>query len=88
MGSCASSRRFGEAFTPETDPARVVVIFAHGHLFDYTLMDAVVALTAQYKARDKSIEFHRLHTRSVKMIKKAHILTKEVAYRRDNARIR
>ena len=29
-------------------------------LFDYTMMDSIVALTASYKAEGKSITFHAL----------------------------
>jgi hypothetical protein len=49
-------------------------------LFDYTIMDSIVALTAAYKAEGKSITFHALRPSAVKMLKKADYWTKEVVY--------
>ena len=55
-----------------------------GHLFDYSMMDTMVALTSAYKAEGKVIEFHMLRSLSVKMLKKADFWTKEVQYTEDN----
>lgn len=51
-----------------------------GTLYDYTMMDAMVALTASYSAAGKSIEFTHLKSGSVKMLKKASHWTKTVVY--------
>ena len=68
----AASKAFGEYFSPEDDPAHVICTFSGGGLlFDYTMMDAMVALTAAYRAEGKRIEFHALRPASVKMLNKA-----------------
>ena len=51
----AATHRFRDYFTPESDPPNVVVTFGSGMLFDYTIMDALVALTAAYRAEGKRI---------------------------------
>ena len=76
----AATHRFPDYFTPDSDPPNVVVTFGSGVLFDYTIMDALVALTAAYRAEGKRIEFHALHRRSAKMLRKASALTKHVEY--------
>lgn len=61
--------------------SQVVVTFSNGgHLFDYTIMDAVVALSAAYKAEGKRIEFRSLQQASVKMLQKASYWTRNVEY--------
>ena len=61
-----------EPTAPEDDPEHVVCTFVGGGtLHDYTMMDAMVALTASYSAAGKSIEFTHLKSGSVKMLKKA-----------------
>ena len=67
----AATRAFSEYFTPEDDPELVVCTFTGGgQLHDYTMMDAMVALTAAYRAEGKSIEFHSLRPSSVRMMQK------------------
>ena len=58
----------------------MVVTFGSGVLFDYTIMDALVALTAAYRAEGKRIKFQALHRRSARMLRKASALTKHVEY--------
>ena len=50
----AATHRFSEYFSPEDDPDDVIVTFTTGTIFDYTMMDALVALTAAYNAEGKS----------------------------------
>ena len=77
----AATKSFSDYFTPEEDPEHVVCTFSGGGiLFDYTMMDAMVALSAHYKAEGKRIEFHALRPASVKMLNKASHWTKEVVY--------
>ena len=76
----AATHRFPDYFAPETDPPDVVVTFGSGVLFDYTIMDALVALTAAYRAEGKRIKFQALHRRSARMLRKASALTKHVEY--------
>jgi len=77
----AATHRFPDYFSPEDDPVHVVVTFSNGgHLFDYTIMDAVVALSAAYKAEGKRIEFRSLQQASVKMLQKASYWTRNVEY--------
>ena len=79
----AASRELQACFSADTDPEKVVVLFSHGVVFDYTLLDSLVALSAVYKAAGKSIEFRRLHSKSVRMLDKASVLTKQVAYQQE-----
>lgn len=77
----AVTKAFGDYFTPEDDPERVICTFTRGgELHDYTMMDAMVGLTAAYKAEGKKIEFHSLKSSSIKMLTKAKYWTKEVVY--------
>ena len=76
----AAAKQLSDSLTPESDPKRTVVVFNDGYLYDYTLMDSVVALTAAYQAVGKQIEFHRLHAKSARMITKAEYYTKQVSY--------
>ena len=62
----AVTKAFGDYFTPEDDPERVICTFTRGgELHDYTMMDAMVGLTAAYKAEGKKIEFHSLKSSSI-----------------------
>ena len=49
----------------------------------YWLSNVPMALSAVYKAAGKSIEFRRLHSKSVRMLDKASVLTKQVAYQQE-----
>jgi SulP family sulfate permease len=74
----ATSKRLNESFSPAEDPPASLVVFSQGVLFDYSLMDTLVAISKRYQAEGKKIEFRKLTTRSIKMIKKAHVLTKQL----------
>jgi SulP family sulfate permease len=77
----AATKAFGEYFTPEDDPELVICTFTGGGtLFDYTIMDGMVGLSAAYRAEGKQIQFHTLRPRSIKMLQKAEHWTKEVIY--------
>lgn len=76
----AASRRFSESFDVENDPDRCVVLFSAGFVFDYTLMDSLVAVSASYSRVGKRIEFRQLEERSCKMLKKDSYHTKQLVY--------
>ena len=65
----AATKAFGDYFTPEDDPEHVVCTFSGGGaIHDYTMMDAMVALTAAYKAESKVIEAHEEEVLSIDMV--------------------
>ena len=75
----AATKAFAKYFTPADDPEHVICTFSGGgNLFDYTMVDAMVGVTAAYKAEGKSIEFNQLTNRSVKMLDKAKYWTRQV----------
>ena len=76
----AGARRFTESFAPESDPAKSVVLFSAGYIFDSTLTDALVGVSAAYQAQGKSIEFRQLEARACDRLSKDAYHTKLVHY--------
>lgn len=55
-----STDGFTELFTPEDDPARVVVDFAESRVVDQSALTAIEAVAARYEAAGKSIQLRHL----------------------------
>jgi SulP family sulfate permease len=70
-----SAQGFEDLFTPEADPARVVVDFADSRVADQSALQAIEKLAARYEAAGKEVQLrhlshdcHRLLTRAGHLI--------------------
>lgn len=56
----ASTANFKELFTPESDPAEVIVDFAGARVADHSALEAVDALSDAYRSRGKTLHLRHL----------------------------
>ena len=78
-----TSKKLLACFDAENDPESVIVIFTSGTVYDYTLMDTMAVIAATYHEHEKNVEFRQLNERSVRMMRKARVLTRHIEYQQD-----
>lgn len=66
-----SARTFLEQFTPKEDPDKVVVDFAHAHLYDHSSIEAISVLVENYQKRGKRLQLRHLSPDCQRLLKKA-----------------
>ena len=66
-----SAEGFAELFSPERDPARVVVDFAESRVADQSALQAIETLAAKYEALGKKIELRHLSRDCHKLLTRA-----------------
>jgi SulP family sulfate permease len=67
----ASANRLSKVLNPNFDEDKVVVVFGHTTVIDYTALDVLNKVSNAYQEKGKSIAFRGLNPASMKAIKKA-----------------
>ncbi|CAE7307745.1 ybaR, partial [Symbiodinium microadriaticum] len=76
-----SANRFLKILNADEDPEKVEVVFSEAtSLFDYSAMQAMNKVSAEYKSKGKQIVFKSLCSKSTKLINKASHLMSETEY--------
>ncbi|CAE7633648.1 APX8 [Symbiodinium sp. CCMP2456] len=76
-----SANRFLKILNADEDPEKVEVVFSEAtSLFDYSAMQAMNKVSAEYKSKGKQIVFKSLCSKSTKLINKAGLLRSETEY--------
>eukprot|EP00405_Crypthecodinium_cohnii_P037160 CAMPEP_0206545646 /NCGR_PEP_ID=MMETSP0325_2-20121206/12258_1 /ASSEMBLY_ACC=CAM_ASM_000347 /TAXON_ID=2866 /ORGANISM="Crypthecodinium cohnii, Strain Seligo" /LENGTH=601 /DNA_ID=CAMNT_0054044667 /DNA_START=36 /DNA_END=1841 /DNA_ORIENTATION=+ len=76
-----ASNRLFKMMKPETDPDKVDVRFSGTtSIMDYSAMEVLHKITAEYQAKGKTITFHSLCPNSQRLMVKANRLVKNVEY--------
>lgn len=76
-----SANRFLKMLNADTDPDQVEVVFSEAtSLFDYSAMQAMNKISAEYKSKGKQILFKSLCSKSTKLLMKAQHLMSETEY--------
>ncbi|CAK8989156.1 unnamed protein product [Durusdinium trenchii] len=76
-----SANRFLKILNADTDPEVVEVVFSEAtSLFDYSAMQAMNKISAEYKSKGKQILFKSLCSKSTKLLMKAQHLMAETEY--------
>eukprot|EP00438_Fugacium_kawagutii_P012211 Skav207869 [mRNA] locus=scaffold1988:154395:156320:+ [translate_table: standard] len=76
-----SANRFLKILNADADPDQVEVVFSEAtSLFDYSAMQAMNKISAEYKSKGKQILFKSLCSKSTKLLTKAQHLMAETEY--------
>ncbi|WP_437615580.1 SulP family inorganic anion transporter [Erwinia sp. V71] len=66
-----SSAAFGELFSPENDPAKVVIDFARTRVMDSSGVEAIDKLSTRYQQAGKSLRLRHLSEDCISLLRKA-----------------
>ena len=77
FGSVAN---FNERFDPTNDPEKVIIIFGHARIFDYSGVEALSLLTEKYEKLNKRVYIKNINNDCRNMVLKAENLGKIYLY--------
>lgn len=67
----ASSRRFGELFSPQQDPQRVILDFADSRVCDHSAIEAIDSLVERYQQAGKRLQLRHLSPDCRRLLRRA-----------------